>query len=264
MKKEKTISELINDYESSSCYKLYNFLLRSKYIRYVFEDNFRELLNHINNYEEETTSKQDKFKYRSLSRTKSRNYLKKFIKYFHNYVAITYSLEGYYGKFFSSPSYKDIRAEFEKIYCDPLRLFIFAVRNNIIHYTVLPVSASVHHKKIEAKEGKILFLTKGGFKIDKLVILSDHQEAKPIPTKNNQSDSKFLTNDTKRRILCSYISKQYKGVLSLDLKKIAIEHYEIFSNHIDDINKKLIEVDKIEYHKMENLHKKIVRRQSKL
>ncbi|MCD6232796.1 hypothetical protein J7J81_00200 [bacterium] len=237
-------------------------MLRSKCIRYVFEDNFRELLNHINNYEKETTSKQKRFKDRSLSRIKSRNYLKKFIKYFHNYAAITYSLEQHYDKFLLSfSSCTNTRREFEKIYCNPLRLFIFAVRNNITHHTVPPVSISVSHKRVETKRGKILFFSKGKFNIDRLAILSDFWKTQPFS--GNRSDSKFLKNDEKRRILHSYISREYKG-LSIDLKKVIKEHYKTFSNHIDNINKKLIKIDQAGYCKTENLYKKIVKRQSKL
>ncbi len=54
MKYKKSIGELIDEYESNDSYKLHNFLLISKHIQYVFEDNFKELLNHITKYENNT------------------------------------------------------------------------------------------------------------------------------------------------------------------------------------------------------------------
>lgn len=260
-REEKTINEIIQKYESSSGYKIYNFLLRTKFIQYIFEDNFRELLNHINKYEKETASKDNKFKIIRLSRTKTRNYLKKIIKYLYNYSAITYSLEEHYGKFLTSLSIRDIREEFEAIYNEPFRLFIFAIRNNLTHYTVPPFSISVNHEKIKMKDVN-LFLSKGRFNIDKLAILSDDREARPINGRRNRSDSKFLENDGKRSILCSYISSNYEG-LHIDLKEVIKEHHKEFSSHIDNIKKRLIELNEAEYNKTENLHKKIIKRQNK-
>lgn len=260
-KEEKTINEIIQKYESSSGYKIYNFLLRTKFIQYIFKDNFRKLINHIHEYEKETATKDNKFKIIRLSRTKTWNYLRKFIKHFHNYSAITYSLEEHYEKFLTSLSSRDIRTEFVTIYYKPFRLFIFAVRNNLTHYTVPPFSISINHKIIKMKDVN-LFVSKGRFNIDRLAILSDDREARPINGRRNRSDSKFLENDGKRRILRSYISSNYEG-LHIDLKEVIEEHHRKFSSHINNIKKRLIELNEAEYNKTKDLHKKIIKIQNK-
>lgn len=262
MNPQKTINELINNYKSSDCYELYDFMLKSKGIRYVFEDNFKELLNYINKYEKETTSRQKKFKDKMLSRIKSRNRLNKFIKYFHNYVASTYSLEEHYKEFLSSVSYKDIKKKFEDIYENPLRLFVFAVRTNITHYTIPPISIAVHHKRNKTSGGDVLFLTKGSFKISKFAILTDHHKA--TTTNGNRSDSKFIANDNKRKILYAYISKEFKSGSFIDLKEVVKKHYIAFLKHINKVDNELITIKKIGYNKTEKLHKEIIRKQSKL
>ena len=261
MRKEKTIGELINDYESSGCYNIYYFLLKLKYIRYVFEDNFRELLNHINKYERETVSKRKKFKEKKLTIIKSRNYLKGFIKYFHNYAAAVYSVEEHYNEFL--PMERSAWEKFKTIKQEPLHLFIFALRNNITHYTIPPISISINYKKRMMSQGEVLFLTKGQFKVSKAAILSDNQNAQPT-RRRGQSNSKFLSDDTKRNILCAYISRKYKGSLSIDLKDVAKKHHKMFLKHINKIDSELIGMNKTEYCKTERLYKEIIKRQSKL
>jgi hypothetical protein len=244
-----------------SGYRIYNFLLKAKFIQYIFEDNFRELLNHIEKYERETALKGDKLKIVSLSRIRTQNYLKKFIKYFHNYAAATYSLEEHYGKFLTSLSRVDIKTEFDTFNNNPFRLFVFAIRNYLTHYSIPSFSISVSQKNIKIKEGS-LFLDKGKFNINKLEILSDDQESRPVNGRRNQS-SKFLVNDEKRGILCSYIKRNYKGLLNIDIKDFIEIHHREFSNHINNINERLIKINEGEYKKIKYLHKKIVKRQNK-
>jgi len=252
-KREKTISELIKEYEDSMAYKLYNFLLRSNHARYIFEDNYRELSGHVSKYEYETTSSQKTFKDKSLPRIKSRNRLRKFIKYFHNYASATYSLEEHYDKFFSSIAYKKTKQKFSSLYEEPLRLFIFAVRNNITHYTIPPISVSVQHKKNKTIKGETLFVTKGHFNMSKSAILSDHWKAQPIGKKKNHSSSRFLENDNKRKVLCAYISKEYRGRLSIDLKDIVKKHQDLFLKYLEGANKEIVAMDETEYRKTEKL-----------
>ncbi len=261
MKKEKTIGELINDYRSSSCYNIHYFLLKSRYIRYVFEDNFRELLKHINKYEREIFSKRQNFKEKKLTGIKSHNYLKKFIKYFHNYVAVVYSVEGHCDKFL--PTRGSMRGKFDVMKREPLRLFIFALRNNITHYTIPPISISVKHKKRTTSHGEVLFLTKGHFKVSKTAILSDNQNAQPT-RRSGQSNSEFLIDDIKRNILCAYISRRYKNSSSINLKDVVIKHHKMFLKYINKIDSELIGMNKTGYCETERLYKEIIKRQSML
>ncbi len=261
MKYKKSISELIDEYESNSSYKLHNFLLISKHIQYVFEDNFKELLNHITKYEKETVSRGKKFKEKKLTRIKNRNYLKKFIKYFHNYVAAVYSAEEHYNKFL--PMKRSVWEKFKTIKQEPLHLFIFALRNNITHYTIPPISISVIHKKRMTSQGEVLFLTKGQFRVNKAAILSDHQNAQPT-RRRGQSNSKFLSNDSKRNILYRYILEKYRGTSSIDLKRVIKNHRILFLKYIRKADSELVESDKIQYSEIKKLYQEIIKRQSLL
>lgn len=253
-KNSKTISELIEEYENHAFYNRYDFLLKSKTTYYIWRENFTDLLKFINKYEKETISRNKKFQDKTLSRAKRRNYLKKFIKLFHNYAAAVYSAEEQCKDFLSSSQYQNIKSEFDKIFNEPLRLFIFALRNNITHHTIPPISISVHHKKRIAKTGDVIFVTKGHFNVKKNVVLSDLY--------NN--NSKFLRDRNKKIILYAHINKQYKNKLSIDLKETIKKHQTLFLKYLKRTNNQIIATDRNGYQEIGKLHKTIIYRQNKI
>lgn len=255
MKKgEKTIGELINEHEKHAFYGHFIFLLKSKITYFIWQENLDELLKLISKYEKETISRNKKFKDKTLSQIKSRNYLKKFIKSFHNYVASVYSLEEQYKEFLSPTSNLTIKQSFEKMFDKPPRLFIFALRNNITHHTIPPISISVSHRKNQDNKGNTIFVTKGQFNVSKNTILSNLRN----------SNSKFLKNNKKKNILYQYISKQYKSKLSINLKDVIKNHQKLLLGHIKSTNNQIIRINKAGYQEVEKIYKTIINRQSKI
>jgi hypothetical protein len=261
--KRKTIGEIVDEYEDSSGYKLYNFLLNANYTQYIFEDNYRELLNHVTKYEKITTSKQKNVEFREiiLSRVKNRNYLKKFTKYLCNYAASVYSIEENYKDFLFCDSFdKEIWEEFKKIEDEPLHLFVFAIRNHFTHHKIPPISISVQYSKGGVMETEFFIFTKGTFKLKKSAITSDYLKTQTGST----YESKFIKNKNKLRQLYYYVEKKYRGTLSINLKEIISSHYDLFRNHIDNFNNRLINKYKTEYDETKKLHQNVLKKQSRL
>ena len=263
----KIIGEIVDEYEASLGYKLYNFLLNANYIKHVFEDNYRELLNHVTRYEKITTSKQKNVEFREiiLSRVKSRNYLKKFTKYLHNYVASVYSIEGNYKDFLFRDSFdKEAWKEFKKIENEPLHLFVLALRTHVTHYKIPPISISIEHHiehhKDRVVETEFFIFTKGTFKLKKSAMTSDYLKTQTSST----YESKFIRDKNKLRQLYYYVEKKYRGTLSINLKEVISGHYDLFRNHIDNFNNRLINKYKTEYDETKKLHQNILEKQNKL
>jgi len=254
-KKNKPIHEMVDEYEASSGYKLHNFLLNINYILYTFSDNYRELLKHVTKYEKATISKQKNTEFKEVtpSRAKSRNYLKKFVKYLHNYTASVYSVGEYY---------KDNNFNrFAEIKKNPLDLFVFALRNHLTHHAVPSVSISVKYSRGGITGTGFFISSKGIFGINKSAITLDHR--KKVELGRNYK-SKFIWNQRLLGRLDSYISKNYRGVLSIDLKKVVSNHYKLFQNYVKGFNNRLIEEHKTQYYKTKKLHQDIIKKQSSL
>ena len=255
----KSISKLIEEYENHSFYERYNFILKSKITYYIWQENFTDLIKLINKYEKETISRNKKFQNKTLSRVRSRNYFIKFIKLFHNYVAAAYLIEEQYKDFLFVGANQNIKNKFEKIFDEPLRLFIFALRNNITHHTIPPISISIHHKKGISNMGDTIFIAKGAFQVNKNKILSDL----------DNKDSKFLGGSTKNRdklrsILRSYLASQHRGKLSIDLEGVIKKHHGITLKYKRTADHQIVALDKDGYREIERLHKTIIHKQSKI
>lgn len=261
--KNKSIHKMVDEYEASPGYELYNFLLKANCTLYIFEDNYRELLNHVTKYEEATTTRQKNTRFKEIvfSRIKSRNYLKKFIKYLHNYTASVYSIEEHYKDFLDRDRY-DPQAwkKFSKISSNPLHLFVFALRNHLTHHGVPSISISVKHSRDDITGSKFFITTKGLFQISRLSILSALHNIKT----GSQYPSKFISNERRRKNLYAYLSKEYSGTLSIDLKEIVAKHYEVFRRHVIDFNQQMIKKYASEYRATQKLHRNIVKAQNNI
>lgn len=262
-KNMKSIHKIIEEYEASPGYQLFSFLLSASYLRYVFESNSRELLSHITKYEKATTTrrKNTRFKEIVFSRIKSKNYLKKFIKYLHNYTASVYSIEEHYKDFLDREKY-DSQAwkKFSKISRNPFHLFVFALRNHLTHHGVPSISISVKHNRDSVTGSEFFITTKGLFQISRLSILSALHNIRT----GSQYPLKFISNESLRKNLYAYLSKEYSGTLSIDLKGIVARHHEAFRRHVTDFNQQMIKKYESEYCATEMLHRNIVKAQNNL
>jgi len=262
----KSIQEFIKEYEDSPGHKLYDFLIKANCILYVFDDNYRELFNHITKYEKETASKQKNIKFKEviLSRVKNRNYLRRFVKYLHNYTASVYSLENHYRNFLFGDNGDGFDEEewnnFARIKEKPLRLFIFGLRNYLTHYAIPPVSISVKYSKNRDGKTEFFVSTKGLFKLSKSAIISDYHKVQF----GSNYKSKFLKNKRLLENLYWYVSREYRSTLSIDLKEVISNHHKLFHNHVDNSNSQLIRKYEPEYYKTKELHQNIVRMQNSL
>lgn len=261
-KNKKSIHELVAEYEASSGYRLFSFLLNASYLQYVLESNYKELLSHITKYEKATTTRQKNTAFRGvvLSKIKSRNYLKKFIKYLHNYAASVYSMEEHYKDFLDWGKY-DPRAwkKFSKISSNPLHLLVFALRNHLTHHGVPSISISVRYSRDDITGSGLFITTKGLFKISRLAILSALRNVKT----GSHYPSKFISDEKQRKDLYAYLSREYSGTF-IDLKEIVTKHYEAFWHHVTNFNQRMIKKYESEYRATERLHRNIVKVQTKL
>lgn len=264
----KSVHELINGYEASPGYELYNFLIQINCFLYVFNDNYKELFNHITKYEKETSSKQKSIEFKEMmpSKTKNRNYLKKFVKYLHNYAASVYSLENHYKNFLFGNNGDGFDKKewdnFAKIKKEPLRLFIFGLRNYLTHHAIPPVSISVNCNRDQSGKTEFFVFTKGSFKLPKSAITLDYHHKARL---GSNYKSKFLNKDEELlRTLYLYVSKEYRDTLSIDLKEVVSNHRKLFHGYINEFNEQLIKKFEAEYYKTKKLHQNIIKIQSRV
>ncbi|MCF7917971.1 hypothetical protein K9L27_03165 [Candidatus Gracilibacteria bacterium] len=266
--KNKTIQELLEDYENSEGLCWYDFFICIDYSFYSFRENFKELMKHIEKYEKEifSTQKNTEFKDVHLSLTKTRNYRKKFFRLFYNYVATTYSLEENYINFLVDKKEDPIIGKnFETINKVPERLFVFALRNFTTHHKTFNFSNSIEHIKTpDFQGGNFIITTKGQFVIKKADILSDFDKVlcdKSVPQKNKNSE--YLYNKKSLSTLHSYIHQNFKN-LNINLKDVVQTHFDLFNKHLNTINDEIKTKNKKAISEARALNKEIVKKQNSI
>ena len=258
---QRSVYDMDQAMRASRGYQMHMFFIRIRYLQYAFQENYKELNKLTLRYEKETFSKQKNTEFRDikLSRTRTRNYRKKFIRHLLNFTSSSYALEESYKTFFKGKEtqYPQVWTKFQTILEEPERIFIFALRNHMTHYKTLNVSVGVNHKKNTPDKPKFFITTLGRFTVDRSMFMRDSSRVYA-----EGAESEFLKNRELLRKL-NVLLRKFEGA-HIDLKAPLNDYYVLFTEHMATTDEEVLKDHRSDYDETDRLYGSILKRQSEI
>lgn len=264
------LGDLIDQYESSPGRILREFVNDSRYLLQIHDANFNDVKLLIDEYEllTATNPRRPETVFVDIGRIASQEYLAKFLRFIHNYCASLYTIEQQYTEFltlgrYKEASYNDSVGEvFKELIINPKYLFFFAIRNYFTHMRIPSFKTGVLHSRQEEGVNDTIFITRGRFTVPRSFFSVDTDRALWGDTSGYKS--RLITNQKRLKILDSFIRETTQYHVDIEIKDILYAFHTELHEHLEKINKSLIDDNEDEYNRSTYLIEEIRIRQDAL